>query len=346
MHTNELVSIILPTYNRLELLKEAIDSVLKQTYTNLELIVIDDGSSDETRSYVENHLDKRIRFISQENMGRSSARNAGFLECKGELISFIDSDDLYLPNKIEIQVKYLSENPEYEVMYTAADCFAGSNYESLMHRYNAESCGSIYQEIAAYVPLTICLPTVMFRRVVFETIGLFDITLDRFEDTDYWRRISKDFQFGALNEVTCLIRTHGGNSIDGISMNELRKQVLRYGDKVLKEDHREQGPTIYKLVANLYRHYSYAIHSMSKGTREVIILNFMAKLLDKIYENRFKIVVDLNSRKVVSREGRGSTFRFHLFLCKTLIDFSRGAYCFLLRRFKSKIMGLLRRADD
>lgn len=340
-----MVSVILPTYNRIELLKESVDSVLKQTYHNLELIVIDDGSSDETKSYIENHLDKRIRLISQENMGRSSARNVGLLKSKGRLITFIDSDDLYLPNKIELEVKFLLDNPEYDVIYSAADCFQGSNHQNLIHRYKAEAFGSIYQQIAAYVPLTICLPTVMFRRKVFETIGFFDITLDRFEDTDYWRRISKGFQFAALGEVTCLIRTHEGNSIDGINLSDLRRQVLKYGSKIVREDLKEQGPVVFQLIANLYKHYSQAISSRSKSKLDSTLLDFMSILFEKIFKNRFEIEVNWNSRKATLKEGRDSTFRFYLFLTQAFLEYFLRVTISRWRYLKMKVRRILRRIN-
>jgi hypothetical protein len=217
----------------------------------------------------------------------------------------------------------------------------------VLHRYKAETFGSIYEQIAAYVPLTICLPTVMFRRKVFETIGFFDITLDRFEDTDYWRRISKSFQFAALGEVTCLIRTHEGNSIDGINLSDLRRQVLKYGSKVVREDLKEQGPVVFQLIANLYKHYSQAISSRSgsKLKFDSTLLDFMSILFERIFKNRFEIEVNWNLRKATFKEGKDSTFRFYLFLTQVFLEYLLRDTISRLGYLKLKVRRILRRIN-
>ncbi len=96
---NPLISVIIPTYNRANFLGEAIESVLSQTYKNLEVIIIDDGSTDDTRQLIEKYTDKRIIYLYQEHGGTSAARNKGIQEAKGEYIAFLDSDDIWLSPK-------------------------------------------------------------------------------------------------------------------------------------------------------------------------------------------------------------------------------------------------------
>ena len=106
---NELISVVIPTYNRERTLPRAIGSVLRQTYQEIELIVVDDGSTDQTRSLIESMDDKRIRYVYQPNQGACAARNRGVLEAKGSLIAFQDSDDEWLEDKLARQVEYMRQ---------------------------------------------------------------------------------------------------------------------------------------------------------------------------------------------------------------------------------------------
>ena len=159
------VSVIIPTFNRAEFICSAIKSVLKQTYSDFELIVVDDGSTDDTGLRVRQLNDSRLKYIWQPNHGRSHARNRAILEAKGSFIAFLDSDDLYLPEKLALQVDYFNQHPEVSMIYTSAYCIneAGNR---LPETYEATVSGHIYQDIAFFRPVTITLPTVMVRRKV------------------------------------------------------------------------------------------------------------------------------------------------------------------------------------
>lgn len=338
----ELVSIILPTYNRVDLLKDAVESVLVQTYENFELIIVDDGSSDGTLSFVKSLKDDRVKLVSQKNMGRSRARNNGLQVAVGSLITFLDSDDLYLPRKIELQVNFLSREGKYDFVYTSADCFLGNTTEVPVHRYFASASGDIYGEIAAYIPLTICLPTVMFRRKVLDVVGLFDTNLDRFEDTDYWRRVSQKFKIGAMEEITCLIRTHEGNSIDGLSTQVLRREVLKYGRKILAEDLENHGYVIFRLVSNLYRHYAWAISSNSLRNVDGFLLYLKSEWLHKRYLYQKEIADGSNLGQIIIRMVRSLTSRFALSMKHLLIRLLGQRVVGIIVLLKSRVKRLLR----
>ena len=111
-----LVSIITPAYNASKYIKETIESVLNQTYDNWELIIINDGSTDDTEKIVNSFKDRRIKLISQKNMGVSAARNRGLSEAKGEFITFLDADDILPPKSLEVRVKYLKENSNIDLV--------------------------------------------------------------------------------------------------------------------------------------------------------------------------------------------------------------------------------------
>ena len=110
------VSVIIPTYNRALLLKESIYSVLGQTYDDVEILVVDDGSSDDTAEMVQRFDDRRMRYLYQENSGRSAARNHGMKVAEGDFFCLLDDDDYYLPHKLACQVAYLDINPDVDMV--------------------------------------------------------------------------------------------------------------------------------------------------------------------------------------------------------------------------------------
>ena len=134
-----IVSVIIPTYNAKELLIEAIDSVLSQTLSDLELLIIDDGSIDGTVEAVKAVDDPRIRYFYKDNGGVSSARNMGLDKATGQYIAFLDSDDLYHPKYLETMVSAMENNPDYGVVYTAA---TNRYLDGRMVDYRAAACCS------------------------------------------------------------------------------------------------------------------------------------------------------------------------------------------------------------
>ena len=112
-----LVSIIMPAYNASAFIAEAIRSVLDQTYSNWELIIVDDGSTDETPLVVRSFVDKRVKYIRKERQGQSAARNTAMQRASGVYLSFLDADDLFLPRKLELQIKYLERQRSCGVCY-------------------------------------------------------------------------------------------------------------------------------------------------------------------------------------------------------------------------------------
>lgn len=260
-----LISVVMPTFNREMFLREAIQSVLDQTFRDFELIIIDDGSTDGTKDVVNSFPDHRIHYIYQSNRGRSNARNHALHIARGRYIAFLDSDDLYLPDKLQLQVDFLNMHPEFSMVYTSAYCMDETG--ALLHdSYAATVSGDIYQEIAFYVPVTITLPTVMVSREVFEKVGGFDEKMDRFEDTDMWRRIAKEVLVGAMPEYTCLLRTHSGNALARQDPIVVYRSVISYIDKVFIEDASISLEVRSNGAADLCFYYARALLTLPHGT--------------------------------------------------------------------------------
>ena len=218
IENDPLVSVIMPAYNASLYIEEAIRSVLDQDYPNIELIVIDDGSSDGTAELAES-LGEQVRVIRQINGGPAAARNKGIADARGELIAFLDADDLWLPGKLLAQVAYLAEHPDVGVVYGKfvrwEGCSDGSfpsppllqnDQGSTTTTLVAEHSGRIYRELL--FDNIVHIITAMVRKSVFETVGYFDEQLRTGEDYDLWLRVSQQFQADKLNRTLAYYRMH------------------------------------------------------------------------------------------------------------------------------------------
>jgi glycosyltransferase involved in cell wall biosynthesis len=255
------VSVIIPTYNHKKFISEAIQSVLDQTFRDFELIIIDDGSTDGTANVVNSFSDGRIKYVYQSNCGRSYARNRALNIASGRYITFLDSDDLYLPDKLQLQVDFLDTHPEFGMVYTSAYCMDEAGI-LLNDSYMATVSGQIYKDIAFYVPVTITLPTVMARREVFDKVGGFDEKMERFEDTDMWRRIAKEYLVGAIPDFTCKLRTHSDNALSGQDPRKIEAAIKFYINKIFSEDSSISLEIRRNGASKLYYHYAIALFSV------------------------------------------------------------------------------------
>ena len=211
------ISVIIPTYNRASLLKEALDSVLAQTYTDYEVIVIDDGSTDNTEEMMQAFLtDSRIRYIKQSNAGVSAARNHGIFEARGEWIAFLDSDDLWFPEKLEKQMAFLTEHP-------TAGAVCGPSYQYQDGRVVKDKNGEMVLgwDREETLELTFVLfaencgvnaSSVLVRKAVLHKAGLFDSSLKIGEDIDLWFRVARYTEFWYYNEAMGHCRKHESNT--------------------------------------------------------------------------------------------------------------------------------------
>lgn len=245
------ISIIAATYNRSKMLQEAIKSVLDQTYRNFELIIVDDGSTDDTYEVVKSFNSRKIKYIYSDHLGRSVARNKALSVARGKYIAFLDDDDLFLPDKLKKQFEYMEKN-DLDMTYTSAFVIY-ENGDLSPWRHKATQSGHLYSKIAFYKPLTIILPTVMLKRQVVEKVGNFDENMDRFEDTDYWRRVSKFYEIYAISEPLSKVRIHRRNQLEEPS--RLLESIDYYVTKVFKED--KDSKLFFKLkgASNIFQYY-------------------------------------------------------------------------------------------
>lgn len=262
-----LVSVIIATYNRADFLKKALTSVLGQSYSNLEIIVVDDGSNDHTDTVVAGFDSSRIIYLRQENRGCSAARNRGLATSRGEYVAFLDSDDRFHPEKLAKQLAALEAHPECGMCYTSAIVEDGQGQEIIRPGdqagsdpyYRAVESGWLYDRIAFYLPVTVLLPTVMVRSSILRKVGGFDETLYRFEDTDLWRRISRITPLLALDAPMTIVVTHDGNRLRD-AVWEFRA-VDRYVAKVFSEENSSDPMLLKRGGASLFLHYGLAVYA-------------------------------------------------------------------------------------
>lgn len=203
------VSVIIPTYNRAALVEGAVQSVLVQSFEDFEILLIDDGSTDETPSVVLElgKKDSRVRTFQQENAGVSSARNLGIAEARGEWVAFLDSDDAWEPEKLELQLKKLNEKPEAALCFSDAVFVGGSRDKRTLFEVSGFQ-GDVSLEAflrANFIPG----PTVMIRRSVLDEVGRFDPALRSSEDRDLWLRVLARFPVTFVDLVLYRYRSHG-----------------------------------------------------------------------------------------------------------------------------------------
>jgi glycosyltransferase involved in cell wall biosynthesis len=190
---NQKVSIIIPTYNSAEYIAETLDSAFAQTYKNCEIIVIDDGSTDNTKEVLQSYMSK-IKYIYKENGGVSSARNVGIENAEGEYIAFLDSDDIWLPEKLEKQMERFKSEPDLGLVYSDCIRFNENGIEQSKRIVNRYFEGNIFIKLLeGYVLPT---STVVVKRSCFSIADHFNESLMVSEDYDMWLRISKHYNIG------------------------------------------------------------------------------------------------------------------------------------------------------
>ncbi len=243
-------SVIIRTYNRAHVLPRAINSVLRQTYQNYELIIIDDGSTDDTRRCVEKYHDERIRYFRHDkNLGVCCAANSGLDVAQGEYVSFLDSDDEWLPHMLEkVYEKYRSDS-DIACVYTWHGFWSGDGAIRQGPHYTLE--GNIYQEALAqgYVSPMITLSA---KRACFDVIGKFDLDIAIGEDDIVCIKLAKLFKFGLIKEVLAIVNYDAGNQLTSCAAQKasdfhrlcdtLRDDILtRCGRKTLAKHYNRLG---------------------------------------------------------------------------------------------------------
>ncbi len=228
-----LISIIIPTYNRQGPVFRAIDSVLRQSYKDLEVIVVDDGSTDNTALWIKNYTDPRLKYFRAENKGVAAARNFGVEKAQADWISFLDSDDLWLKHKLSEQIRFHDKNRDILISQTDDVWIRDSKRVNKMKKHTIRE-GDIFEQSLRLC--LVCCSSVMMKKSLFCETGGFDESLKTCEDYDLWLRILAKHEVGFIKKA--LVTKFGGHE-DQLSkafpvMDKYRIYSL---EKLLKEDY-------------------------------------------------------------------------------------------------------------
>jgi glycosyltransferase involved in cell wall biosynthesis len=260
------VSVIIPVYNSEDYIAEAIESVTAQTYKNIEIIVVNDGSTDNTEAVLKPYMEK-IKYFYQENKGVAAARNTGIRLALGEYIAFLDSDDIWLPEKIALQVDYLNRNPSVMLTYSNFKIFNDGKHpdEGILY-LNSDIYieGYIFTELVnACLISTI---TVLVRKEVFEKVGLFDEKFVSGEDYELWLRIAAECKIGYVKEVLASCRKHSQSITTNIigpekpwEIKAIENVLQKYPEKILETGKLQ----IKKRYSQIYNRYGYSYFNIS-----------------------------------------------------------------------------------
>lgn len=232
----DLVSVIIPCFQQGKFLKEAINSLKLQTHANWEALVIDDGSTDETKSVTEELLvdDSRIRYIYQENGGLSSARNTGLRHAKGKWIQFLDADDILEFEKFEQQVDFLNKNLNIDIIYSGSKYFHDALY-SKQNKYTLseeeefdrfkiywDSSEPTLSKLINQNIVPVCGPLIRFAKI--KDINYFNTKLNSLEDWEFWINCAMQgisFHYEEFSKSRALIRVHSSSmSNNGVQMRQ------------------------------------------------------------------------------------------------------------------------------
>lgn len=231
MSYSPLVSVIIPSYNTARYVPEAVNSILAQSYQNLEIHVVDDGSTDDTREVMRQYADNpRVFYHYQKNRGEAGARNTGIRAARGELIALCDADDLWMPNKLEVHVPAFRDHPEAGVIYTNTMQVDENNNEIPTYRTTRHN-GWITEKLFAENFVT--GSTSMFRRECFDE-EMYDESFKTCADYDLSLRLSVKFQFWYLDIITYRYRTWPGQVSNARNMLRFYDDAARMRTKFLE----------------------------------------------------------------------------------------------------------------
>lgn len=221
-HPVKTISVIIPAFNYARYLRDAIDSVLAQTYPALEVIVVDDGSTDDTPAVLAAYGD-RIRVIRQQNQGVSAARNSGIAAARGEYVAFLDADDLWQPAKLEAQMARFDADPSLGLVHCGAESFDGKG--QTIHFWREGKQGRVAIDILRLEPV-IAAPgsNIAVPKRVAEEIGGFDTRMTGSEDWDFYYRVAERYAIGFTPEALVRYRIHANGAHHNIA--EMEKGML------------------------------------------------------------------------------------------------------------------------
>ncbi len=255
-----LISVIIPAYNSEKTIRETVESVFKQTFSDFELIVINDGSTDATLKIVSSIQDPRLKVFSYPNAGLAVSRNRGFSLSKGEFIAFLDADDLWTEDKLEAQLKALQDNPEAAVAYSWIDCIDESG-KFFRQGFHITENGDIYAKLFL-IPFVTTGSLPLIRREALIEVGGFDESLAASQDHDMYLRLAARYNFVAVPRTQLLYRLSPNSMSTNIRRHEVTSVLVR--ERAFERAYKPLPPQLKQYsIANFYKDVTFRVLDMS-----------------------------------------------------------------------------------
>jgi len=323
---NNLVSVIITTYNTKGKLTRAINSVLDQTYKNVEVIIVDDNNpNSEGRSNTENIINKfsdfkNVIYIKHDkNKNGAAARNSGISKAKGKYICFLDDDDFYLPNRIELSVKYLEKNPKYSGVLVGVGFLKGTNFFNVMNNFET---GNLQKQLFLNNSLLGTGSNIFIKRECLNKLKVFDEDFYRFQDVEFMIRFFDFFEVGAIDKVLIVKDSKKHSNVPNyekmrkmveLFLTKFEKSISAYGDSDKEKIYFTYDSLLFGTVLNtknrhLIKEYEKKIIKYRKLSikekikKNFFFINFSGKTIrwDKIkkyreffLDNDYKYLIDL-----------------------------------------------------
>jgi len=280
------VSVIIPAYNAMAFLPETLESVRNQTFTDYEVLIINDGSTDNIVEWSSQIQDTRVKLIDQENKGLSGARNSGIWHSQGEYLAFLDADDVWEKTKLEKQVELLDQNLEVGLVSTWVTTI-DSNGELLeLHQIPKIEGVELKKELFKY-NIIHCGSTPLIRRCCFERVGFFASDLSGAADWDMWLRIARYYPISVIQESLVYYRQHTNNMSK--KMRAMLEDVSKVIQRAFEVPYTEfkylqrVAPSRYAIKlaweslteANIYESHWFIIYALTKQPRLILSISYM-----------------------------------------------------------------------
>lgn len=285
-----LISVIIPAYNQARYVSQSLQSVLNQTYPNFELIVVDDGSTDETPQIIARVQDPRVRVIRQANAGLSAARNTGLRESSAPLVTFLDADDYFLPDKLEVLLRFLEEHPDTGLVAGKAryiDHLSNTLPSPAMPSTRLDLPELLYEN-------PICVSSILMRRMWLERVGVFDETLRACEDWDMWLRLlAAGCPMAWVEHEVVAYRIHPGQmTSQSVRMQKAIFSVLDkfFSQPQLSRNLSAQKNRVYAVALVHAAAYAYLANEFESATRD---LAEAVRLDPTLQDDRYKRLIEL-----------------------------------------------------
>ncbi len=290
--SQKLVSVVIPAWNIEKYITQTIESVLCQTYQNIEIIIINDGSTDGTGKILDQYAnhDTRIIVFNQTNKGISVARNKGFAMATGEYLCIIDADDIMMPNKIESQVCFLEKHPSADFVYSKVFYFNDETNDIFIRDLKTPDGSDIIYRTLLRHGNFISPNAVLFKRSVFETCGGFDESLLSSEDFDYWLKLAKcgiNFIHQDDRLTLCRIRK---NSLTADSVTMYSTVIRVFEEHILKGSSKWQTALRYPQYLKNKILYYFSILKRSKRTDESTLSNSKISQKPNLFSLLFALI--------------------------------------------------------